>query len=213
MLKKDHMHSKTRFAAIPFLAAALLQSTAALAGGPLGIDHRWNDDNSGIWSRSNQKLLEYGSVLFTLGFATWEGGEDRLGRTAWQSVDSLVFSATIANVAKPVFGRERPTQTSDPNEWRKGGHSFPSGEVATISGIVTPYVLEYGRDQPAVWALELLPAYDAVARMKVRAHWQTDVLAGFAIGTASGYYAHTRDSPLILGWMPHGIMVGLKKKF
>ena len=67
-----------------------------------------------------------------------------------------------------------------------GGRSFPSGEVAEISGIVTPYVLEYGNDHPAVYALEVLPVYDAIARVRVQAHWQTDVIAGFALGTASG---------------------------
>jgi undecaprenyl-diphosphatase len=85
-------------------------------------------------------------------------------------------SAVAANAAKPVFGRLRPTRTNDPDQWRKGGKSFPSGEVATISGIVTPYVLEYAHDYPAVYALELLPAYDAVARMKVRGHWQRSEL-------------------------------------
>jgi undecaprenyl-diphosphatase len=183
------------------------------AGGPLGIDHRLADDNSGIWKRTNQNLLQYGGVAVNLGLALWEGGESRLGRTAWQSVDSMTLSAVAANAAKPVFGRLRPAQTNNPDQWRKGGKSFPSGEVATISGIVTPYVLEYAHDYPAVYALELLPAYDALARMKVRGHWQTDVLAGFAIGTASGYYAHNRKSPFFLGLLPHGFFIGVKERF
>ena len=69
------------------------------------------------------------------------------------------------------------------------------------------------RPAPAVWALEALPLYDAIARMKVQAHWQTDVLAGWAIGTAAGYYAHARDNPLVLGVMPHGIVVGVRHQF
>jgi len=125
----------------------------------------------------------------------------------------MTLSAVAANAAKPVFGRLRPTQTEDPNKWGKGGKSFPSGEVATISGIVTPYVLEYGPDYPAAYGLEVLPAYDAIARMKVRGHWQTDVLAGFAIGTASGYYARSRENPFILGLLPHGFSIGVKQRF
>ena len=46
--------------------------------------------------------------------------------------------------------------------------------------------LEYGHDNPAVYALELLPLYDAIARVKVQSHWQTDVLAGFALGAVTG---------------------------
>jgi membrane-associated phospholipid phosphatase len=196
------------------LSLALLAASPAFAGsGPLGIDHRWSYDNSGIWKRSTQNLLQYGGPLADFAFAAWEGGETRLGRAAWQSVDSMALSAVAANVAKPVFGRERPAQTDDPNQWFKGGHSFPSGEVATVAGIVTPYVLEYRHDYPAVYALELLPAYDAVARMKLQAHWQTDVLASFALGTAAGYFAHERESPFILGLLPGGFSVGFKKSF
>jgi undecaprenyl-diphosphatase len=78
---------------------------------------------------------------------------------------------------------------------------------------VTPFVLEYRADTPAVYALEALPLYDVIARMKVQGHWQTDVLAGFALGTASGYYAHNRTSPFLLSYMPHGIFVGWRKSW
>jgi len=188
----------------------MLVPLACIAG---GIDHKVEFDESGIWSRSNQKFLEYGSIVANVGVAVWEGGDTRLGRNAWQSVDSMALSGVVANVAKPVFGRKRPRDTEDPNEWRSGGKSFPSGEVASISGIVTPYILEYRHDQPAVYALELLPLYDGIARIKSQAHWQTDVLAGFAIGTASGYYAYNRDSPFILNILPHGVSVGVRTRF
>src|SRR6185437_9885837 len=78
--------------------------------------------------------------------ALWEGGDDRLGKTFWQSVDAGVFSGVAETALKYVFSRERPSQTSDPNRWFTGhGQSFPSGEVTTTSSLVTPFVLEYGR--------------------------------------------------------------------
>jgi membrane-associated phospholipid phosphatase len=49
--------------------------------------------------------------------------------------------------------------------------------------------------------------------MKVQAHWQTDVLAGFALGTASGYYAHHRDSPFVLSYMPRGVFIGVRRSW
>jgi membrane-associated phospholipid phosphatase len=202
-----------RLISLALLLPIAFAPTPSSAGGPLGIDHRWNYDNSGIWSRSNQDLLRYGGLIGDLAFALWEGGESRLGKTAWQSVDSVTLAGLLAEGGKRVFGRERPAETDDPDQWRKGGRSFPSGEVAEISGIVTPYVLEYGREHPAVYALELLPVYDAIARMKVQAHWQTDVLAGFAVGTLSGYLAHGRDTPFILGLLPHGVAIGFKRHF
>ena len=64
-----------------------------------------------------------------------------------------------------------------------------------------------------VYALELLPVYDGIARLKSNAHWQTDVLAGFALGTAAGYFAHGRESPITLGILPHGFTVGIRRRF
>lgn len=198
-------------------AACLLaiSNTVFAAGGPLGIDHALKFDDSGIWKRSTQNTVLSVVVVGTLGAAFWEGGETRLGKTLWQSVDSMLISTVAANGAKLLFTRTRPTENNDPNQWFQGGHhySFPSGEVAAMTGAITPFVLEYGKDHPAVWALELLPAYDAIARMKVRAHWQTDVLAGFAIGTAAGYYAHTRNEPWTLSLLPHSVMVGYHKQW
>jgi undecaprenyl-diphosphatase len=85
--------------------------------------------------------------------------------------------------------------------------------VALASAAVTPFVLEYAKDHPAVYALEALPVYDAIARMKLQAHWQSDVIAGLALGAAAGYYASHRDTPLFLNVMPQSIVVGLKKRF
>jgi undecaprenyl-diphosphatase len=175
-----------------------LSVPAYAAGGPLGIDHRLPYDNSGIWARHNQLTLEDGVILTELGGALWLGGEDRLGKTFWQSVDASTFSALTVEGMKYTFGRERPSQTDNPNQWFKGGQSFPSGEVALQTSFVTPFIMEYQHDHPWVWALEALPAYDAMARLKTQGHWQTDVLAGWAVGTLWGIYAHDRQMPFIL---------------
>lgn len=195
------------------LVLCLLPLTCISAGGPLGIDHRLPYESTGPWARDNQLLLEDAVIATELGGAIWLGGEDRMGRTYWQSVDSSVFTAATVVVMKHVFGRERPSQTSDPNVWFHGGQSFPSGEVAFQASFVTPFIAEYGEEHPWVWALEALPAYDAMARVNVQAHWQTDALAGWAVGTAWGLYAHGRQMPFFLGLMPHGIVVGLHAKF
>jgi undecaprenyl-diphosphatase len=202
--------------AVALLCASLCAAPAARAGGgPLGVDTRLSYDNRGIWARSNQDALINVLLVGEVAGALWEGGEERFGRTLWQSIDATVIGAVSSEVLKFTFSRERPDKTSDPNQWFRGGgnQSFPSGEVTTVSAVVTPLVLQYGREYPAVWALEALPVYDAIARMKVRAHWQSDVIAGFALGSAAGYYAHSRSSPLVLSVMPHGIYVGLKKSW
>jgi undecaprenyl-diphosphatase len=201
--------------ALGLAALWALGGPAFAADGPLGIDHRINQDDRGIWARHNQIALEDGAILLVVAGALWEGDGTRLGHTLWQSFDSMAIGAVSAEGLKYAFSRSRPSQTDNPNQWFQGhGHkSFPSGEVMTVTTAVTPIVLEYGSEYPAVWALELLPAFDAVARVKSRAHWQSDVLASFAIGTAIGAYAHSRTSSISVGVLPHGLTVGWKKSF
>jgi PAP2 superfamily len=199
-----------------FTGLAVLAPLAAYAdGGPFGIDHRINADNSGIWKRRNQQVIEGASALVVVAGALWEGDQTRLGHTYWQSIDSLAVGAVSAEALKLVFARSRPTQTDDPNEWFQGrGHkSFPSGDVAAMASAITPFVLEYGADHPAVYALELLPACIAIGRVKAQAHWQSDVLAGWALGSAVGYYAHGRTSSLSVGLLPGGVSVGWHTRF
>ncbi|MEP6739728.1 MAG: phosphatase PAP2 family protein [Caldimonas sp.] len=201
--------------AAAFASCLVFASAVQAGGGPFGIDHRIGYDNSGIWKRSNQVFLQDATALVVVGGALWEGDDSRLGHTFWQSLDSVVIGTVSAQGLKIAFSRARPTQTDDPDRWFQGhGHnSFPSGEVMEITTAITPFVLEYGSEHPAVWALELLPVYDAVARVKVRAHWQSDVLASFVIGTAIGVYAHSRSSSLSVGVLPRGVSIGWKKTF
>jgi membrane-associated phospholipid phosphatase len=197
------------------LSLAWIACSASGAGGPLGIDSTVGGDATGIFRRNNQLLLQDLTPLVVLGSALWSGDGTRFGHASWQSVDSLLIGTVTAASMKPAFGRSRPSQTTDPNQWfrGRGNNSFPSGEVMEITTAVTPYVLEYGADHPAVWALELLPLYDSVARVKSHAHWQSDALASFAIGTGIGWYTHSRPSSLTVGVLPHGLTVGWSKAF
>lgn len=188
---------------------------AAVAGGPFGIDHLVAYDNSGIWKRNYQTTLAFGTVAVVAGGALWLGDDDALGDTLWRSVDAMAFTAVSTEAMKFTFSRERPSQTTNPNRFftGHGNASFPSGEVAEISAAVTPLMIRYGADHPAVYALALLPLYDAVARVKVRGHWQSDVLVGAAVGAGIGYYATGREHPFVLGLLPGGLQVGFSHSF
>lgn len=193
------------------LAAVPVQA----GGGPFGIDHRVAKDDSGIWKRSNQKALIYGTILTVGVGALAEGDNGQLGDTFWRAVDSMVITGVASTTMKFAFGRERPSQTDNPDRWFKhGGKSFPSGEVAAISAAVTPFIASYGDDHPLVYALALLPAYDAVARVKVHGHWQSDVLVGSALGVGIGLWSARRtESPIVLSWLPGGFRVGFIHHF
>ena len=189
-----------RFTALLFIGICTMAPLhMARAGGPFGIDHRIAYDNSGIWARNNQKALVGATILTVVGGSLALGDQDKLGDTFWRSLDSMAVSSALAQGSKWIFQRERPSQTSNPDLFFRGA--------------VTPFVVAYGHDHPAVYALELLPLYDAIARVKTRGHWQSDVLVGWAIGTGVGIWAAHRDSPLILGWLPGGFQVGFVHRF
>ena len=181
-----------------------------------GIDHKVDSgDNTGIFSPTVQKTLQYGIPLLVVGSALWEGTDSRLGRTAWQSTDAPALGVITSESMKRIFSRSRPSQSDSPDDWFQGsGHqSFPSGEVMEMTTAVTPFILEYGSDHPAVWGLALIPVFDGVARVRSQAHWQTDVLASWIIGAGIGYYAHSRQTSLSVGILPGGFTVGWKTKF
>ncbi len=213
-------HLNGRRAAIGYLTAIILAGALApavtvAAAGPLGIDHLVTYDNGGIWKRSYQKNLAYGLIAVETAGALWEGSDTRLGKTFWQSMDASVIGGVSSTALKYAFTRPRPRQDPNPDKFFVGGshYSFPSGEVTLAAAVVTPFVLEYRQDHPWVYGLEAIPLYDAIARVKVHGHWQSDVLAGWALGTVAGWYAHSRKTPFLIQVLPDGFRVGLSQRF
>ncbi len=197
------------------LALTLCTGVASAEGGFLSLDHRLNLDNSGLWSRGSQRTIQYGAALVVVGGALWEGRDTRLGRTFFKAADAMVLADATALVGKRIFRRQRPMDGNDPSAWggASSDRSFPSGEVTHITAIVTPFIAEYHKDYPAIWALATLPVVVGVGRLKSQEHWQTDVLAGMALGVGMGLYAHNRSESLSIGLLPDGLTVGYKTKF
>jgi hypothetical protein len=193
------------------LPLLLLTSSRAFAG----FDHELTLDQNGIWARKYQTALEGGVIALELAGSLWYGNDNELGHTFWQTIDSSAISGVGAQVLKYGFSRARPDQGNNPNAWFQGsGHqSFPSGEVTLQASFVTPFIVNYHRQDPWVWALEILPVYDAIARLKSQAHWQTDVIAGWALGSGVGDWATTRAVPLTVQILPGGLSVGFSKRF
>ncbi len=198
------------------LMIALLAGQCAWAGGgPLGIDHQWSLDENGIWARKYQQALAVGVIGFEVGGALWLGDEDKLGHSLWQAIDATVVSGAAAQLLKLGFSRARPDQGNDPNQWFQGHccESFPSGEVTLQASFVTPLIVNYHNESPWIWALELMPLYDGIARLKSQAHWQTDILAGWLLGSGVGYWSASRDVPISVQVLPRGLTIGISKRF
>jgi hypothetical protein len=203
------------FRAIVTMLIALCSLRARADGGFLGIDHEIRLDQQGIWARKYQLSLEYGTILTEAAGSLWLGNDDDLGHVFWQSLDSSAVASAGAEFLKLSLSRARPDQGNDPNRWLKGRccDSFPSGEVTLQASFVTPFIANYARNNPWVWSLEILPAYDALARLKSQEHWQTDVIAGWALGTAIGYWSTTLRTPITVQVLPRGLSVGYYKRF
>ncbi len=201
--------SALRSPVVVFFALVTVSSARA------DIDHLVPLDESGIWNPNVYRGLQLAFNVGQIGLALYEGGETRLGNTAWRGLDSEIIAGVSTEVFKATFRRTRPRDNPNPNNWFtcSSNCSFTSGEAAEAAALVTPYMLEYGSDQPALYLLAIWPLYVGIARIKAQAHWQTDVIGGWAVGGLAGWYAHERDQPLVLQLMPHGIFVGLKKSF
>ena len=134
---------------------------------------------------------------------------------SWRASESGALALGTAEVLQRTFTRPRPSQVNDPDLWFQGDHyhSFPSSETALATAVVTPFIIEYARDYPGVWALAAIPAYVGIARLKSTAHWQTDVLASVALGVATGYFASRSEQPLLLRLMGDGVFIGLRYRW
>jgi hypothetical protein len=176
------------------------------------LDHRVAQDTAGIYSLQDAVPVSLG--LFAAGCAIWQGTEDRLGKTCWESAESGLGAVIAAEGLQLITGRRPPSATTDPNRWFAGGKgSFPSTHVSATTAVVTPFIYEYVHDQPYIAALAVLPLYEMVARVKAQQHWQTDVLAGAALGFAVGSYEAHRNNPLVFSLLPGGAYVGFQHSF
>jgi len=204
-----------RSAIVAALVATALAQVAHASCWLSHIDHEVAFDNSGIWRTSTYRTLSDALAFANLAGALWEGTDSRIGRTMWQAAETQVLTEVVTEPAKVLSGRMRPAQANDPCQWgrRDSGHSFPSGEAGFAAALVSPWVLEYGRSNPLSYGLLLLPAYVGVGRIKNQAHWQSDVLAGWAIGGGLGWWESRRDNPLVFSLMPGGAFVGIRTRF
>jgi membrane-associated phospholipid phosphatase len=172
-------------------------------------------DDAGLWNTDVYRGLVTALTVAQVGGALWEGSQTRFGKTLWQGIDAQIMASVTAAAGKRIFTRVRPSTADDPCLWFQGGanYSFPSREAAVAMALVGPMVLEYGGEDPTAYALLALPLYIGIARVKNQAHWQSDVLAGWAIGGLSSWLAHSLDTPLTIMLLPDGFALGLRMQF
>jgi membrane-associated phospholipid phosphatase len=111
-------------------------------------------------------------------------------------LESAAFSAASGTLLKLAAGRRRPTETPGVDDWRNGGSSFPSMH-ATVTFAVGTVLAESGNDDYR-WIRRFLgyglAAGTSYSRVHDGVHWLSDVVAGAALGAATGnFVVHRHD--------------------
>lgn len=113
------------------------------------------------------------------------------GRTMLESGALVALSTSMLKFAA---GRRRPNETTQVDDWRQSGSSFPSLHVSAAFAIGT-VLAESGNDEYR-WArrgigygLALATGY---ARMHDNVHWLSDTVAGATLGIATAQFTLNR---------------------
>ncbi len=155
-----------------------------------------------------------GVVAATFLYAVFTNDRDGKSET-WQMLEAAGFSSATSYLLKYAAGRERPSDTTDPDQWRSGGDSFPSLH-ATAAFAIGTVLAESGSDEYR-WVRRFLgygmASYTAYARLQHNAHWLSDTIAGAAIGMSTANFVMNRHgrlpAPGMLSFVPldRGLMV------
>jgi membrane-associated phospholipid phosphatase len=122
--------------------------------------------------------------------------DDRDGyRETWSLIEAGAFSGATAEALGYAIGRERPDATTSPNEWGKGGDSFPSLHTTVAFAVGTVFA-ESGNDEYR-WIRRIIgygvASATAYVRTSENVHWLSDSVAGAALGIATARFVLNRQ--------------------
>jgi undecaprenyl-diphosphatase len=177
----------------------------AASAASIGIAHHYDSDVRSHFIKtegadagaSSKDLEDFLPTVAVLG-ATWlyAGIEDSSAghRETYSMFEAAVLSGITSEAFKFALGREGPNDTSDPNQWFKGGGTFPSLHVTAAFAVGT-VLAESGNDEFR-WLRRLfgygLGAGTAYLRLKHNQHWLSDTVAGAALGISSAHFTMNR---------------------
>jgi membrane-associated phospholipid phosphatase len=171
----------------------------------IGIVHEFDDDVRDHFAGADAPLegedpdnLDDALPAAVMLAGTWllAGIVDEPG--AWREVGSMIeataFTAISTEILKLSLGRQRPNETTDPDQWFESGDSFPSRHVGVAFAIGT--VLAESGDDRYRWPRRFLgyglAGATAYLRMDHNQHWASDVAAGAALGLSTARFVMNR---------------------
>jgi undecaprenyl-diphosphatase len=143
--------------------------------------------------QSQWYLVPAGLLFIAIAFLNWEArtrpGRARLAflfSQAGYAFMAVAFAGIIADIFKFLFGRARPKLFEhggslhfEPFTIGHDFNSFPSGHSTTMGAVAMVLMLWFPKARVPIF---LLCAFMAVTRIAARAHYPSDVVAGFSLG-------------------------------
>jgi membrane-associated phospholipid phosphatase len=116
-------------------------------------------------------------------------GKPAITRAGGRITGSLLTAGAISSGLKLVFGRHRPSRTTDPFQFSpfSGDAAFPSGHT-TMAFALAASVSDELHSTPASIGLYTLASGTAWSRVNDNKHWLSDVLAGAAVGITTAKF-------------------------
>ena len=139
--------------------------------------------------------LQLSVAMIGLGLVTKNHKLRDTGRDAFES--EIIAAGVITPLLKRAFGRARPNQdetNSHDFDPFSAQESFPSGHSTNAFALASA-VAGHSRGWVVPTIAYTLATSVAFARMNDNVHWASDVLAGAAIGTATGHMIVQRHRP------------------
>jgi PAP2 superfamily len=139
------------------------------------------DDASALTLQQTGLGLLAGGLTALYGAGLWKENEEWRHR-ALAGVESTLVAWAFANLAKVVFGRERPDAQEGHEAWFQDGRSFVSGDTTPAFAMAEAVSAAFDH----TWWVTL-PAYTAatavgVGRMGRDRHWASDIVASAFLG-------------------------------
>ncbi|MGH8241075.1 MAG: phosphatase PAP2 family protein [Steroidobacteraceae bacterium] len=117
--------------------------------------------------------------------------------TGFDMVEAVGLGTLSSLAIKMAAGRVRPDATPDRAQWGRGGDSFPSGHVTAAFAAAEVFAQSRPEHEWGWRALAYsLAAATAYGRMQSNMHWSSDIVAGAALGIATGRFVAGRESSI-----------------
>jgi membrane-associated phospholipid phosphatase len=169
----------------------------------------------------------YGSYGLPLLFLAQKKTRKDMGTIALLWGETILLNSGLTILSKYSFRRTRPfvynpdVPINDKLTWHAKS-SFFSGHTSTAASntfFIAKVFSDYYPDskwKPVVWgAAVLIPATTGFLRVKAGKHFPTDVIAGFAIGAAVGYFVphFHKKKKMDNRWSVYGGMSGVMLRY